>query len=165
MADRGNNLKIIVSALKRLERISQSRRKNLMSVLTFDQQSTSDVCEHCGSAYPVSRGSVYADGTPFALYVAGMYGCEGDSIVVLTIAIARPVGDLPSAIALQVQLTATELQMSIIAPETSPWRNHTYLGRILTREEALSSPVKEVFFRIADLVVTTNSEVNAFLNS
>jgi hypothetical protein len=131
-------------------------RKETMSELTIDRQATRDTCQHCRSVYEVSHGSVYDDGAPFALYIAGMHGCESDPVVALVIAIARPEGETPSAITLQVRPSKTQFEMRIIAPYGSPWRSHAYLGHMLTRDEMLSSPLREMFFQIADIVVTDN---------
>jgi hypothetical protein len=136
-----------------------------MSEFTIDRQAATDTCRHCGKVYSVSRGSVYDDGSPFALYIAGMHGCQGDPVVALAVAVKTSAGETPSAITLQVQPSETEFQMRIVAPDNSPWKSHTYLGRMLTREEALASPLRETFFRIADIVVTENPEVNSFLRT
>jgi hypothetical protein len=93
-----------------------------------------------------------------------MHGCDGDAIVALAIAIARTEGFIPSAITLIVQPSDKNIEMRIIEPDISPWKSHTYLGQMLTREEVLASPLREVFFRIADKVVVGNPEVNGFLN-
>jgi hypothetical protein len=69
----------------------------------------------------------------------------------------------PSAVSIQVWPTETEYQMVIIDPSISPWRAHTYLGRMLTREEALASPLKGEFFRIAGHVLAENPDINSFL--
>ena len=136
-----------------------------MPEFTIDRQAAKDTCKHCGKVYEVSRGSVFEDHSPLALYIAGMHGCEGNPIVALTIAIARPPGEPPSAVTLQVTPTKTQFEMRVIAPDESPWQNHTYLGRMLTREEALASPLIDLFFKLADIIVTENPEVNSFLGN
>ena len=94
-----------------------------------------------------------------------MHGCKGKPIVALAIAVARPEGETPSAITLQVRPSETEFEMRIVAPDKSPWYSHAYLGHMLTRKEALASPLRELFYRIADEVVSENPEVNSFLNA
>ncbi len=136
-----------------------------MPELTFDHEKATDYCEHCGKEYAVSRGSVYEDNFPIAIYVAGMHGCEGEAIVVLAIALAQPDKQTPVAITLQIMPTETEFEMRIISPDYSPWREYAYLGHTLSRADALASPQKELFFRIADLIVIENPEVNDFLNA
>jgi hypothetical protein len=122
------------------------RKRETMSELTIDLQLTTDTCQHCGRVYQVSRGSVYENGSPFALYIAGMHGCEGDPVVALAIAIASPEGETPSAVTLQVRPSDTQIEMQIVAPDSSPWQSHSYLGHMLTRDEVLSSSLREMFF-------------------
>ena len=136
-----------------------------MSELKIDRQAATETCQHCGAVYVVSRGSVYEDNLPFALYIAGMHGCKGEPVVALAIAVARPEGETPSAITLQVMPSEIEFEMRIVAPDKSPWHSHAYLGHMLTRNEALASPLRKLFYRIADEVVSENPEVNGFLNS
>jgi hypothetical protein len=135
-----------------------------MPELTLDYQSAADKCPHCGRDYPVSLGSVYEDGSPRGLYIAGMHACRFGPIVVLAIAIAAPKGKPPSAVTLQVVPSETEFEMSIVDPGTSPWKGRAFLGRMLTREEMLSDPLRDEFFRIADAVVLQNPGVNRYLS-
>ncbi|MBN1908981.1 MAG: hypothetical protein JW818_04515 [Pirellulales bacterium] len=134
-----------------------------MPPLTIDCQTATDICHCCDREYPVSRGSVFRQGIPFALYMAGMHGCHGDTVVVLAVAVPRP-GEEPTAVTIRIVPTNTQFQMQILDPETSPWRNHAYLGRMLTRQEALASTLKDTFFEIADAVVVSNTSVNNYLN-
>jgi hypothetical protein len=136
-----------------------------MPQFTIDHQAAMETCQHCRSVYSVSRGSVYEDSQPFALYIAGMHDCNGHPVVVLAIAVARPDGEVSSAMTLQVQPSETEYEIRILEPDNSPWKSHSYLGHMLTRNEVLKSPLRETFYQIADTVITSNVVVHTFLNT
>jgi hypothetical protein len=137
----------------------------IMSSLSIDRQQSSEICDHCGQQYTVSRGSVYNDGAPFALYLAGMHGCGARKSVVLAIAIKRERHEKPTAVSIQVWPEESEYKMAVLEPKVSPWRTHTYLGRMLTRKQALASPLIDMFFHIADVVVADNRDVRSFFES
>jgi hypothetical protein len=64
---------------------------------------------------------------------------------------------------LDVWSTDTEIQMSVTDPDESPWREEQYLGSMLTREQALVSPLLPTFFAIADQIAL-QEPVSSFVN-
>jgi hypothetical protein len=134
-----------------------------MNGLAIDRQAITETCGHCGREYQVTRGSVYREGEPFALFIAGMHGCRGERVVALTIALSQGPKATPLALTLQILPTETEYQMRIVEPSLSPWRDQAYLGRMLSRPEALAGQLKPTFFEIADAVIAMNPELNSYL--
>ena len=136
-----------------------------MSELTIDHQDVEDRCSHCGETFVVSRGSVYADGEGASIYLAALHHCHGSRVAHVAIAVRagyEGVGEASAAV-FQVRNGGENFEMSVTDPQDSPWHGTDYLGRILTRDEVLSSPLKHVFFHIADHVVVENPTINPYL--
>lgn len=113
-----------------------------MTTVTLDHQEASETCQHGGSRYAVSRGSFYRNGERFGLYLAG---------------------GAPVAVHLQVRPVPAELQMTFIDPARSPWREHHYLGRMLTAAEARADPRRQEFLELAEQVWRENAVVRRYL--
>ena len=137
-----------------------------MSQITIDHQDVSQTCDHCHKTFDVSRGSVYEDGEGFSIYLAGMHECHSGRSVHLAIAVREGYKEFQEtcAVAMQVRATETDFEMFVADVKDSPWRGESYLGRMMDREEALNSPLKETFFHIADHVVADNPKVHEYLN-
>lgn len=137
-----------------------------MSELTIDYQDIQETCVHCGTSYTVSRGSVYDNGEGASIYLAALHQCEAGRVAHVVISLRggyEGVGETCAAV-LQVRNGGENLEMSLTDPEYSPWNGVDYLGRILTRDEVLgSSTSKNMFFHIADHVVTQNPTINTYL--
>jgi len=134
----------------------------MSTALTIDAQSASEYCRTCKLEYPVSRGSAYENGTPFAIYVAGMHACEKGGSAIIAIAFRGAAGEAPRAATVQVWAVEEQFQMSVPEPAQSPWLSHKYLGRMLSRTEALEPSLKASLFRVADAVVYQNRQVRGF---
>ena|SRR5437660_6448373 len=132
--------------------------------MTFDRQAYFDVCDHCRESFQVVRGSVFDDGNGIALYLAAMHGCDA-RVVDLAIAIREGYSGNKetSAIFMKVRPRADEVQMTVVDSTNSGWRTEDYLGRSLTRDEALTSPLRDSFFHIADHLVAEIPELRAYL--
>jgi hypothetical protein len=135
-------------------------------MLTLDYQAATQRCEHCAKDYPVSRGSIYESGKPVAIYLAGLHRCTSGGSAVLAIGVAPedPHGK-PESFSIQVWLVNDQYQMTLLDPEKSPWRTHAYLGPMMTRAQALSSPRKTFYFDLADCIVGSNVHVIEFFRS
>lgn len=136
-----------------------------MTQISLDHQIVQKACDHCKQVFTVSRGSVYEDGEPIAIYLAALHACYSSKAVHLVIAMRRGYRELTenTAVALRVRPAETEFQTIIMEPNQSPWQSETYLGKILTREQALASPLIELVFHIADYIVMEIPEVNEYL--
>ncbi|HEV7698606.1 MAG TPA: hypothetical protein VGO43_00105 [Pyrinomonadaceae bacterium] len=138
-----------------------------MSDLSIDYQDIQETCADCGAAYTVSRGSVYDDGEGASIYLAGLHQCIEGKVAHLVVAV-RPGYEKCTekcAAAIQIRNGGANLEMSLVDPDLSPWKDLDYLGRILTRDEVLQSVHKDTFFHIADHVVLENPTINDYLCS
>jgi hypothetical protein len=136
-----------------------------MGQITFDYQVISQTCECCQKEFDVSRGSVYDGGQGIGIYIAALHACHPDKIVHLAIALRQGNGTSRDAYswAIRVWPTETEIQMSVVDAAESPWQNETYLGRMMDRQEALSNPLLDIVFHIADHIVTENPVISTYL--
>jgi hypothetical protein len=135
-----------------------------MNKLTIDTQETNAKCSHCGRMYNISRGSVYEENKPMALYIAGMHGCQGDRIIALVIAHRRDISEEANTITLRIIPTINKIEMTIIDPKSSPWYGESYLGIMLTREQATNCPIIDEYYTIADCIIENNDKVNQYLH-
>ena len=138
-----------------------------MSQISIDQQAVSRTCDHCHEAYDVSRGSVYDDGRGYAVYLVAMHKCHSGRLVHLAIGVREGYKGFPETCAVTMQVWATEsdFEMSLVDAKDSPWQDESYLGRMMNREEALSSSLIGTFFDTADHVVTDTPQVTEYLSS
>lgn len=132
--------------------------------MTLDHQDYFDVCDHCQQSFQVIRGSVFDEGEGIALYLAAVHGCSS-SLVDLAIAIREGYADAEEtcAIFIKARPNAEQIEMTVVDPKDSFWRTEDYLGRLLTRNEALGSPLIKPFFHIADHIVTEIAELRNYL--
>jgi hypothetical protein len=131
-------------------------------MLTLDHQHASEWCDHCSADYPVSRGSIFENGSPIAIYVAGLHPCESGASAIFGIGLAPGTEGIQESCSIQVWLVNDQYEMTLLNPPQSPWRSHAYLGPMLGREEVLGSPRKKLYFDIADCIVGRNPQVREF---
>ena len=134
-----------------------------MGQLTLDRQGTTETCAHCRAPIAVSRGSVYDDGLPVGLYLAGMHRCSTQPVAILALALLPQEGARPQAVHLRVVESAEAVEMMFLDPAESPWREHHYLGQMLAAAEARRSSLRDRFFHVADHVVRDLPELRTFL--
>lgn len=132
----------------------------------IDFQNVTDVCRHCENSYDVTRGSVFRGGQGVSIYLAALHQCNAGKAVHLAIAVqaGREEFDETCAVALQARANDDQITFSIVDWELSPWSEEGYLGRLLSREEALESDKKSTFFHIADHVVLKNPTIQDYLS-
>ena len=68
------------------------------------------------------------------------------------------------SVTLAVWPTESEFQMSLLDASESPYRDNELIGRVLDRDEALASPLRDHFFHLADEIVVHDPRVNAHLD-
>jgi hypothetical protein len=69
---------------------------------------------------------------------------------------------IPLAVTMDVTAMPGQFEFALVEWDSSPWRQETYLGRMLTPVEARSSPHRPTFFHIAEHVVEEIPEVQAY---
>jgi hypothetical protein len=162
----GDQTQACVHASRQAARILEAaahQERNPVGEVTLDRQQATEICEHCREPITVSRGSVYDDGRPAGLYLAGMHRCDVEPVAIVALALMPPEEGQPQAVHLHVRGTSEAVEMVLQDPQESPWRAHHYLGRMLTPAEARQSPLRDRFFHVAHHVVTDLPEVRAFL--
>ena len=138
-----------------------------MGTLSLDQQTVRQHCAHCGQEFDVSRGSAYEDGEGIALYLAGLHACDGPPLAHVALALRPGYRDnqRPEAILLQMWTTEDSIAMHVTDATESPWSGEQYLGRLLSRAEALDSPLLDTVFHIAGHVARDNTTVASYLDA
>ncbi|MGH7630916.1 MAG: hypothetical protein ACREOF_16335 [Gemmatimonadales bacterium] len=99
-----------------------------MGEVTLDRQHATEICEHCQGRIAVSRGSVYEDGQPCGLDLAGMHHCGADRVAILALALLPPGGGSPQAVHLRVRATEEAFEMVFLEPRESPREPITIQG-------------------------------------
>jgi hypothetical protein len=133
--------------------------------ISLDKQVVSRHCPGCGVDFTVVQGSVYDGDEPCGLYLIGLHGHSPQGrLAHLAIAVLDRTGEEPHpyAAALDVIALPDQLGFSAVDWGSSPWRGERYLGEMLDREQALTSPHRPTFFHIAEHVVRDLSEVQAY---
>jgi hypothetical protein len=134
--------------------------------ITLDKQVVSDHCASCDVDFVVVRGTVYEDSQPFALYLIALHGhCAEGRLGHLAIAVKDPSNSARSIAASMLMVSAPdEIGYVLTEWKSSPWRDETYLGHMLSPEEVQSSPHRATFFHTAEHVVRDLPEVHAYLS-
>ena len=115
----------------------------------------------------MTRGAVYDDSLGFGLYLAALHACHSNRVAHLVVAVHEGYQTFREtcAVAMQITATATDFQMFVVNAEDSPWASESYHGRIMDREEALESPLIQIFFRFADQVVDDNPKIREYFSA
>jgi len=136
-----------------------------MASISLDKQLVLQTCPHCQEIFSVCRGVVYDDGRPMALYLAALHKCFEGKNVHLTIGF--PGGYLsitePTSFAINVKSSDNNFEVRLVEPNDSPWKNENYLGRMINRDEARVSELKDTVFHIVDHIVLDIQEINGYL--
>jgi hypothetical protein len=123
-------------------------------------------CAECGRETQLVHGYVYDDGVPLAVYHAALpYGHAHDRARFLV-----SMGDWEAEgesaqrerATVAVQVTPEEVQMGFIDPD--PGEDLvSELGRRVSRDEALASPLRTRYFDVCDLICVEDPRVRAAL--
>jgi len=124
-------------------------------------------CDNCSRQIKTVWGSAISDGNARAVYYADMG--HTDQPAVLAISIGRwgegAGGHHREMFTVFVLPASRNYQMMLVDRDANPWRDSEgFLGRILDREEALASPLREEVFHIADHIVVGDPRVKNYLD-
>jgi len=138
-----------------------------MGQIAIDYQVVDQTCNHCHATFQVTRGSVYNDSKGFGLYLAALHACHSGRVAHLVVAVREGYQTFREtcSVAMQIAATETAFQMSVVNAEDSPWVSESYLGRIMDREDALESPLIQIFFQVADRVVDDNPKIREYFSA
>ena len=122
-------------------------------------------CDTCAIDFKVVRGSAYDCGTPMGLYLIALHGHAATGLLahLATAVLEQKTGE-PVASAMVVSATSDQFQFSLVDWNESPWNEEHYLGRMMSRTDALSSSSKQTFLDIADRVVEDLIEVREYFS-
>ncbi|HET6369712.1 MAG TPA: hypothetical protein VFG95_00850 [Nitrospiria bacterium] len=125
-------------------------------------------CPCCGQMFQTVYGSIIEDGHVYAIYNAGWSFGHKAKRVSIHLEIGkwgeneRPEQRLSFGI--NCWSVADQYQYDWIDPDLSPWGYARNKGRMLTRAEALSHPLKDDVLRLAKHLVSNDGRIRGFLD-
>jgi hypothetical protein len=138
-----------------------------MFSLELGGEISNKTCPCCGEQYKSVVGFIKRDNDAYAAYFATLQTGHKDITVGLTVSVGKWWDDTALDerhwVYLTVKPSPTNFNMRIEEPESSPHVNFKPLGIALSRDEALSSDLKEDFFGVADYIVLEDPAVNSYL--
>ncbi len=142
-----------------------------MSALTMKLgEELSDIgCHDCGGTHKSAYGFINQDGDAYALYFATLYTGHAEPSVGLTLSVGKwwddeAVGER-SWVFLNIRSEENEYRMQFLDPTLSHHRGYKAMGKPLSREAALESPLRSAFFEVADFIVINDPAVNSYLDT
>jgi hypothetical protein len=138
-----------------------------MFSLELAEEISNITCDCCGERFKSVCGFIKKDDDAYSVYFATLYTGHNDIAMDLTLSIGKwwddTALDQRHWIFLKVEPSAENFNMRIEQPEGSRHKDFRPLGIALSRDEALSSPLKDDFFAVADYVVAEDPAVNSYL--
>lgn len=129
---------------------------------------TGDSCPCCGGRTTCLTRFVYSDGDAHAVYYAAFSDKHRDRIVSVMLSLGEwGEGSTPKdrvAFALRIRFAKSECQVMVIDAEQSLWHDAEFLGRMLSRKQALRHPWIQEVFHITDHIVTEDPDVRDYLD-
>jgi hypothetical protein len=128
---------------------------------------TYSVCECCGATTTRLTRFVSREGSAFAVYFANFSDGPHDHVSVL-VGFGDWAEEAPAhrrtAIAFRIWTLGDSFQVGLVDPEEDGWETD-FLGRKLSREEALASDLKAEAFALSDHMVICDRPVIEFLEA
>ena len=136
--------------------------------IEFDQRTDGDPCPCCGGRTTTLTRFVYSNGDAHAVYYAAFSDNHPGQWVSALVSLGEwgedATPDDRIAFALQIREIEAEFQVSVVDAANSPWKEETFLGRILDRQEALEHPWIDEVFHITDHIVEEDEDVREYLS-
>jgi hypothetical protein len=137
--------------------------------IEFADRVEGDPCPCCGRRTTRLTRFVYSDGDAHAVYYASFADGHRGGYVSAIVSLGEwGEGATPEqrvAFAVQIRATETQYQVALVDAETSVWSDAEFLGRMLSRHEALRHPWRDEVFHITDHIVDEDPDVRAFFKS
>lgn len=131
------------------------------------EERKSSVCACCGRESYVGHGFVYKHNDAYAIYYAGWAPSHSPRKVTFAIAIGEwddnSTSNDRTCFGLEVRIKEGELELMVVAPEDSPWPETKLLGKMLSRNDALTHPLANNAKEIAELVVRKHAAIQQYL--
>ncbi len=126
-------------------------------------------CNYCGGKHKSAYGFVYNNDEAYGLYFATLHTGHEEPSVGLTLSIGKwwddDAVDERAWVFFQVWPTEDSFNMKVLDPDLSQHYENKSLGKPLTREAALRSPIRSQFFQVADYVIENDPAVNSYLET
>ncbi|MFH2008579.1 MAG: hypothetical protein ABI333_18475 [bacterium] len=124
-------------------------------------------CRCCGETTYMVYGLVYHDGHAHAVYFAGW--SEGHRDQGLRMAVG--IGDWDEgataqdriSVGFSARLVLPQVFFDVVEPADSPWGDYDYIGKMLSKDDALGHPYLEAFLDAAKAAVRDDGRVRGFL--
>jgi hypothetical protein len=127
-----------------------------------------NICECCGEATIALTRYVSDDGGAHAVYFAS-FGEQHGKEVKLVVSIGEwGDGSSPTArwaFPLVLWDDGDQFGVALTEPETSPWKDESFLGEMLSREKALEHPLIKEVFHLTDHIVEDDLEIRRFFGT
>jgi hypothetical protein len=138
-----------------------------MFSLELGEEVSNITCDCCGECFKSVSGFIKKDDDAYSVYFATLNTGHGDIVVGLTVSIGKWWDDTALNerywIFLEVEPSAENFNMRIEQPDASRHKDFKPLGIALSRDEALSSNLKDDFFAVADYIIVEDPAVNSYL--
>ncbi|MFC4273092.1 hypothetical protein GQF03_07875 [Sneathiella chungangensis] len=127
----------------------------------------SKICKCCGRPSSTGHGFVYKDGDSYAVYYAGWSDAHIDKVVTFALAIGEwddhSSKDDRVCFSIEASMAREKIKLDVIEPGKSPWPDSDLLGKMLSRQNALSHPALGEILTIIGLVLKEQDTLVEFL--
>lgn len=135
--------------------------------LKIGEDCKSSICQCCDRKSFLGHGFIYKNGDAYAVYYAGWSPSHAEKKV--SFAIATGEWDDNSTVAdrtcfgLEAYDANENIIFRLIEPVNSPWNNTELLGKMISRDNALSNPLKKEVFDIVEYVIHNHNSIKKYL--
>jgi hypothetical protein len=137
--------------------------------IEFNNRVKSFRCPHCGEESMTVWGWVSKENAAHAAYFANLMTGHPETSARLTISIGGWGEEDNLAkrkwVLIEARPLADSYEMMVREPDESLYSGEQILGNPLTRSEALSSPLVQEFFAVADHIALNDPAVKSYLSS
>lgn len=137
--------------------------------IEFEPQNQIEACQCCGGQTTTLTRFVYNDNNAYAVYYAKFANNHPERVVVATVSLGEwgegSTSDQRVAFALEIRVSETEYQVTLIDADSSPWQSAQTIGHTLNRDEALAHPLVKEAFHVIDHMVNDDLPVREYLNA
>lgn len=135
--------------------------------IEIGENCASSTCNCCGKESNTGHGFVYKNGDAYAVYYAGWSNSHLKKVVSIAIAIGEwadsATNEMRTCFGIEAIDNDNEISLSVISPENSPWPDTGLLGKMLTRDEALSSELLSEVFLIIEVALKKHPAIVDYL--
>lgn len=135
----------------------------------FEPPREQDPCPCCGGRTTALTRFVHKDEDAHAVYLATFSGNHPEKVVSLAVGLGEwgegATTNDRVAFAMQLRCTAAGFAVAVVDGNTSPWSGAAFLGRLLSREEALAHPLIREAFHLTDHIVEEDEPIREYLEA